>query len=67
MFGIGYDLMKRLSSLQHVQLVVKQCGFANYCQEKYVVEILKGFDMLDYKSMATPMDTYLKLLFDESS
>ena len=35
-------------------------------QEKYVVEILKGFDMLDYKSMATPMDTNLKLLSNES-
>ena len=36
-------------------------------QGKYVVEILKIFDMLDYKSMATPMDTNLKLLSDESS
>ena len=36
-------------------------------QEKYVVEIFKIFDMLDCKSMATPMDTNLKLLFDESS
>ena len=32
---------------------------------KYVVEILKRFDMLDCKSMATPMDTNLKLLSDE--
>ena len=36
-------------------------------QGKYVVEILKIFDMLDCKAMATPMDTNLKLLFDESS
>ena len=37
-------------------------------QGKYVVEILKKiFDMLDCKSMATPMDTNLKLLSDESS
>ena len=35
-------------------------------QGKYVVEILKRFDMLDCKSMDTPMDTNLKL-FDESS
>ena len=35
-------------------------------QGKYVVEILKRFDMLDCKSMATPMDTNLKLLSDES-
>ena len=36
-------------------------------QEKYAVEILKIFDMLDCKVMATPMDTKLKLLLDESS
>ena len=36
-------------------------------QGKYVVEILKRFDMLDCKSMATPMDTNLKLLSDETS
>ena len=36
-------------------------------QGKYVVEILKRFDMLECKSMATPMDTNLKLMVDESS
>ena len=36
-------------------------------QGKYAVEILKRFDMLECKSMATPMDTNLKLLADESS
>ena len=36
-------------------------------QGKYAVEILKIFDMLDCKVMATPMDTNLKLLFDETS
>ena len=36
-------------------------------QGKYVVEILKIFDMLECKSMTTPMDTNLKLLSDESS
>ena len=36
-------------------------------QGMYVVEILKIFNMLDCKSMATPMDTNLKLLYDESS
>ena len=35
-------------------------------QGKYVVEILKIFDMLDCKSMETPMDTNLKFLSDES-
>ena len=30
-------------------------------QEKYAVEILKIFDMLDCKAMATPMDTNLNL------
>ena len=34
---------------------------------KYVVEILKIFDMLDCKVMATPMDTNLKLLSNETS
>ena len=58
MFRIRYDIMKRLSTLQHVQPVVKQCGFA-----KYVVEILRIFDMLDYKAI----DTNLKLLFYEST
>ena len=61
MFGIEHDLMKRLSTLQHVQPVVKQCGFANNFQGKYIVEILKGFDMLDCKAMTTSMDTNLKL------
>ena len=34
---------------------------------KYVVEILKRFDMLECKAMATPMGTHLKLLVDASS
>ena len=36
-------------------------------QGKYAVEILKIFDMLDCKAMATPMDINLKLLSNESS
>ena len=36
-------------------------------QGKYAIEILKRFDMLDCKAMATPMDTNLKLLSDETS
>ena len=36
-------------------------------QGKYVVEILKRFDMLDCKAMTTPMDTNLKLLSDDPS
>jgi hypothetical protein len=36
-------------------------------QGKYVVEILKRFDMLECKSMYTPMETKLKLLVDTSS
>ena len=35
-------------------------------QGKYAMEILKIFDMLDCKSMATSMDTNIKLLSDES-
>ena len=34
-------------------------------QGKYAVEILKIFDMLDCKAMATPIDTDMKLLSDE--
>ena len=34
---------------------------------KYPIEILKRFDILEYKSMATPMDTHLELLVDASS
>jgi hypothetical protein len=33
-------------------------------QGKYEVEILKRFDMLECKSMNTPMETKLKLLVD---
>ena len=33
---------------------------------KCVVEIIKRFDMVECKSMATPMDTSLKLLVDDS-
>ena len=36
-------------------------------QGMYAVEILKIFDMLDCKVMATPMDTKLKLLSNETS
>ena len=36
-------------------------------QGKYVVEILKRFDVLDCKYMATPMETILKLLSHETS
>jgi hypothetical protein len=34
---------------------------------KYTVEILKRFDMLECKSMNTPMEAKLKLLVDTSS
>ena len=36
-------------------------------QWKYVAEVLKRFDMLECKSMDTPVDTHLKLLVDASS
>jgi hypothetical protein len=36
-------------------------------QGKYAVKILKRFDMLECKSMNTPMETKLKLLVDSSS
>jgi hypothetical protein len=36
-------------------------------QEKYVVEILKRFDMMDCRAMSTPMETNPKLLVDTSS
>ena len=36
-------------------------------QGKYAVEILKRFNMLECKAMATPMDSNLKLLADNSS
>ena len=35
-------------------------------QGKFAIKILKRFDMLECKSMATPMDTNLKLLVDAS-
>ena len=36
-------------------------------QGKYAVEILNRFNILECKAMATPMDSNLKLLADESS
>jgi hypothetical protein len=36
-------------------------------QGKFVVEIMKRFNMLECKSMYTPMETKLKLLADTSS
>ena len=36
-------------------------------QGKYTVEILKRFEMMDYKAMTTPMASNLKLLTDASS
>ena len=36
-------------------------------QGRYAVEILKRFGMMDYKTMATPMASKLKLLSDASS
>jgi hypothetical protein len=36
-------------------------------QGKYAVEILKRFDMLEFKAMNTPMETKLKLMVDTSS
>jgi hypothetical protein len=36
-------------------------------QGKYVVEILKRFNMMVCKSMSTPMETNMKLLVDTSS
>ena len=36
-------------------------------QEKYVVEILKRFEMMDYKAMTTPIASNLNLLSDVSS
>ena len=35
-------------------------------QGKYALEILKRFNMLECKAMATPMDSNLKLLADDS-
>jgi hypothetical protein len=33
-------------------------------QGKYVVEILKRFDMMDYRTMSTPMEMNMELLVD---
>ena len=36
-------------------------------QEKYAIDILNRFRMMDYKAMTTPMESNLKLLSDASS
>jgi hypothetical protein len=36
-------------------------------QGKYALKILKRFDVMDYRTMSTPMETNLKLLVDTSS
>jgi hypothetical protein len=53
-YFLGLEVCQRLSEI-----------FLN--QGKYVVEILKGFRMMDFKSMPTPMATNMKLLSDTSS
>jgi hypothetical protein len=57
------DLMHYLLGLEVWQSPEKI--FLN--QGKYAVEIMKRFDMLECKSMNTPMETKLKLLVDTSS
>jgi hypothetical protein len=57
------DLMHYLSCLEVWQSPEKI--FLN--QGKYAIEILKRFEMLECKSMNTPMETKLKLLVDTSS
>jgi hypothetical protein len=57
------DLMHYLLGLEVWQSPEKI--FLN--QGKYAVEIMKRFDMLECKSMYTPMETKLKLLVDTSS
>ena len=61
--------MKYIGFMQYF-LVPKVCQIAKGIfmnQGNYALEILKIFDMLDCKVMDTPMDTNLKLLFDEMS
>jgi hypothetical protein len=57
------DLMLYLLDLEVWQSPVKI--FLN--QGKYAVEIMKRFNMLECKSMCTPMEMKLKLLVDTSS
>jgi hypothetical protein len=72
------DCKKKLN----VELEMKHLGLMHYFlglevwkipekiflnQGKYAVEILKRFDMLECKSMNTPMETKSKLMVDNSS
>jgi hypothetical protein len=57
------DLMLYLLDLEVSQSPEKI--FLN--QGKYAVEIMKRFNLLECKSMYTPMETKLKLLVDTSS
>jgi hypothetical protein len=51
---LGFEVWHRLEKI-----------FLN--QRKYAVKIMKRFDMLECKSMNTPMETKLNLLVDTSS
>ena len=53
-YFLGIEMWKKLSEIM-------------LSQRKYVVEILKRFEMMDCKSMSTPMMMNLKLLGDTTS
>ena len=72
------DMKRKLAS----EFKIKELGMMHYFlgmevwqnvdgislgQGKYTVDILKRFAMMDYKAMATPMASKLKLLSDASS
>jgi hypothetical protein len=67
---LAAKFQKKHLCLMHYLLGIEVCQilekiFLN--QGKYAFEILKRFDMLECKSMSTPMETKLKLLVDTSS
>ena len=78
MDGLIYDMKRKLAvefemkylSMMHYFLcmeVWQNADGISLGQGKYTVEILKRFEIMDYKAMTTPMASNLKLLSDASS
>ena len=61
---------RRLASefeMKDLNMMAWRCGRISWGQGKYVVEIMKRFSLMDYKSMTTPLESNMNLLSVASS